>query len=350
VGVGGTANGSAAVFAASPSSPVPSLVDTTAFFANTAVARLARADLNHDGVPELIAGTGAGAGNQVVVLDGATRAELARFNPFESSFTGGVYVAAGDVDGDGRADVVVTPDVTGGPIVAVYSGAKIAAKLGGEAAQLLRFKGILGDDNYRGGLRPAVGDVDGDGKGDIMVSAGLGGGPRIALFSGAKVATATQGLSDAATEGLKLVADFFAFEASQRAGAFVGLGDVTGDGQADLLFGGGPAGGPRVRLFDADAVLAAAKTITTLDGLPGAAQLANFFAGDPDTRGGVRVATADLDGDNLADLLTGSGTGLPARIRTYLGKNAQSGNAEPTGGTEVAVLGGGVLADGVYVG
>ncbi len=350
VGVGGSPNGSASVFAASTSSPVPSLVDTTSFFANTAIARLTQADLNFDGVPELIAGTGAGAGNQIVVLDGATRTELVRFNPFESSFSGGVYVAAGDVNGDGRADVVVTPDQTGGPIVVVYSGAKIASKVGGEAAQTLRYKGILGDDNYRGGLRPAVGDVDGDGKADIMVSAGLGGGPRIALFNGAKVATAAQGLSDAATEGLKLVADFFAYEASQRAGAFVALGDVTGDGRADLLFGGGPAGGPRIRLFDASPVLAAATTITTLDGLPGAAQLANFFAGDPNSRGGVRVAMADFDGDNRADLVTGSGTGLPARMRIYLGKNAQSGNAEPTGGTDVAVLGGGVLSDGVYVG
>ena len=41
---------------------------------------------------------------------------------YEDEFLGGVFVAAADVTGDGRADVVVTPDVGGGPVAVVYDG------------------------------------------------------------------------------------------------------------------------------------------------------------------------------------------------------------------------------------
>ena len=72
--------------------------------------RVASADVNADGTLDLIAGTGPGSASSVVVIDGRTGATLFRTNPFEAAFTGGVFVAAGDIDGDGRADVVVTPD------------------------------------------------------------------------------------------------------------------------------------------------------------------------------------------------------------------------------------------------
>ena len=74
-----------------------------------------------------MAGAGPGGSPRVVVIDGATRQVLADFAAFESSFTGGVFVAAGDLDGDGKADVVVTPDRGGGPVTVVYSGAGLTA-------------------------------------------------------------------------------------------------------------------------------------------------------------------------------------------------------------------------------
>ena len=53
----------------------------------------------------------------------------------------------------------------------------------------------------------------------------------------------------------KFVGDFFIFEDSLRNGAFVGLGNISGDGKADLIGGGGPGGGPRVRVFDGASLL-----------------------------------------------------------------------------------------------
>jgi hypothetical protein len=43
-----------------------------------------------------------------VVLDGKTQAQLFAIDPFEATFTGGVFVATGDVNGDGRSDLAVS--------------------------------------------------------------------------------------------------------------------------------------------------------------------------------------------------------------------------------------------------
>ena len=115
------------------------------------------------------------------MYDGASGTLLLAFTPFESSFTGGVYVAAGDVDGDGFADLVVTPDDGGGPRVVVVSGRT--------QQRLADFFGI-DDPAFRGGARAAVGDLNGDGAGDLIVSAGFGGGPRVAGYDGRSRAAA----------------------------------------------------------------------------------------------------------------------------------------------------------------
>src|SRR5687767_3178842 len=62
---------------------------------------------------------------------------------------------------------------------------------------------------FRGGARAAVGDVNGDGVGDLVVAAGFQGGPRIAGYDGNSLA----GGSPA-----RLFADFFALEPSVRNG------------------------------------------------------------------------------------------------------------------------------------
>jgi hypothetical protein len=275
-----------------------------------------------------------GGGPAVVILDGKTGAEVVSFLAFESSFTGGVFVAAADLNGDGKAEVVVTPDRGGGPVVAVYDGAALTS---GKAGQLARFFGI-DDPAFRGGARPALGDLNGDGAADLIVSAGFLGGPRVAVFDGQAVA--------GGGSPVKLLPDFFAFEDTLRNGAFVAAGDVTGDGIADLAFGGGPGGAPRVRLFDGQALLAAGP-FSNLDAVP-AAQRANFFAGDSSLRGGVRLALKDAAGDGRADLVAGSGEGEPSRVRVYLLFRLLT-ELNPSVGQELDPFGA-VLADGVFVG
>ncbi|WP_149113338.1 FG-GAP repeat domain-containing protein [Limnoglobus roseus] len=205
------------------------------------------------------------------------------------------------MNGDGVPDLVVTPDEGGGPRVLIYDGAGFAARA--------NFFGI-DDESFRGGARAAVGDVNGDGRADLIVAAGFGGGPRIAGFNGLTVMTGR------APE--KLFNDFFVFEQSLRNGAFVTVGDLDGDGFADLIAGGGPGGGPRV-LALSGADLAAGR-------VDAPKVLFNDFLGDPADRGGVRVAVKDLDGDTQADLIAGDGSGAGNRVVAYRGQALLSGS------------------------
>jgi hypothetical protein len=77
--------------------------------------------------------------------------------------------------------------------------------------------------------------------------------------------------------------------------------------------------------------------------------VSNFFVDNNATdRGGVRLAVVDADGDNKADLVTGSGEGVPSRVRVYLGKNVTT-TAEPATFQDLDPFGA-TLANGVYVG
>ena len=103
------------------------------------------------------------------------------------------------------------------------------------------------------------------------------------------------------------------------------MSDLNADGRADLIVGGGPGGGPRVRTVSgADLTRNAVTT------------LADFFAGDPSARGGVRVAS-----DGRGGYVTGGGPGSPARVSSYRG-------ADPTPVALPAFED--AYAGGVYVG
>ncbi len=297
-------------------------------------ATVAVADVTGDGVADYIGGAGPGGGSRVVVIDGKSGAVAATFDAFEASFTGGVFVAAADLDGDGKAEVVVTPDAGGGPVVAVYKGASLAA---GGTGQFVRFFGI-NDPEFRGGARAALGDIDGDGRPDLVVSAGFLGGPRVAVYGGASLTTGGTPAN--------LVGDFFAFEDTLRNGSFVAVADFTGDGRADLVFGGGPSGGPRVRVIDGASLLSAGP-FGRLDDIPAAGR-ANFFAGDPNLRGGVTVAARDADGDGRAELVVGSGRGEPSRARLYRAANLLA-NPAPAPDGEFDPFGS-AAPNGVFVG
>ncbi len=265
----------------------------------TGPVRTVSADVTGDGVPDYIIGAGLG-GSRVRVLDGKNGTQIADFSAFEPRFTGGVFVAATDMDGDGKAEIVVTPDNGGGPVVAMFSGTGV---------ERFRFFGIE-DTAFRGGAQAALGDVSGDGVPDLIVSAGSLGGPRVAIFDGRSLN---------AHNPVKLVGDFFAFESSLRNGVSVAVGDVTGDGVVDLAFGAGEGGGPRVRLFDGKTLLTA-KPFGNVDEIP-TAQRANFFAEDPVKQRGVRLALRDTYGDGQVDLITGSGNGEPSLVQVYRATN-----------------------------
>src|SRR6185369_11613645 len=100
---------------------------------------------------------------------------------------GGVYVAGGDVNGDGRADVVTGAGPGGGPHVRVFSGVDTA----------LLFDFLASQDRARGGIRVAATDVNRDGRPDIVVGFGPSAGSEVRAFDG---------------RTLLLLQSFFAFE------------------------------------------------------------------------------------------------------------------------------------------
>lgn len=261
---------------------------------------MATADVTGDNVADFIAGAGPGGGPRVVVVDGKTRAVLASFFAFEPGFTGGVNVAAGDLDGDHRAEVVVTADQGGGPRVRVFRG--------GTLAPAASFFGTA-DPNFRGGARAAVADVNGDGFDDLVVGAGTGGGSRVAVYDGT---------SALAGSPARLVNDFFAFAPDLSNGVYLAAGDVDGYRFADLIVGAGPGGGPRVRVLSGQGLLKGAEKV-----------LADFMAGDPADRGGVRVTAKNLMGDNRADLIPA----VRGRVAAFAGKSLNPGGA-PRGAGE----------------
>jgi hypothetical protein len=139
--------------------------------------RVAAGDVNGDGFADLVMSTGPGVPASVRVLSGSDLSVLRNLTPYPG-FTGGFYVAAGDVTGDGLADIVVSVGEGGGPYVQVYDGATGLAVLGFFAY----------DPAFLGGVRVAVGDVNGDGHADIITATGPGGGPAVRVFDGTSAA------------------------------------------------------------------------------------------------------------------------------------------------------------------
>jgi hypothetical protein len=237
---------------------------------------VAAGDVDGDGTDEIITGTGNGGGPHVRVFDGKTGVERTGFFPYESSFRGGVIVAAADTTGDGKAEIITGTGVGGGPRVQVLDAST--------RATLVNF--FAYENTFRGGVLVGAGDVDGDGQAEIVTGTGVGGGPRVQVF-------------DAATQAP--LANFFAYENTFRGGVLVGAGDTDGDGKAEIITGTGPRGGPVVTVFEAGST----------------ESIARFFAYDTDFRGGVRVTAVDITGDGKAEIITGPGPGIESVVKTF---------------------------------
>lgn len=144
--------------------------------AQLAGSPVAKGDVNGDGVADLIAGAGAGMPPMVVVTDGKTGAKLQSFLAYPATFKGGVRVAVGDVNGDGAADIVTGAGPGAGPHVKVFDG-----KTGAVIRSWMAYEA-----SYSGGVSVAVQDRNGDGAADIITTASPNaqGLAHVKVFSG----------------------------------------------------------------------------------------------------------------------------------------------------------------------
>jgi IPT/TIG domain/FG-GAP-like repeat/FG-GAP repeat len=245
--------------------------------------RVASGDVNNDGVPDIITAPGPGISPNIRVWDGKTHALIQQFMAYAPSFVGGVYVAAGDTNGDGYADIITGADAGGGPHVEVFSG-----KDGGLLQGFYAYAA-----SFAGGVRVAAGDVNGDGRADIITGAGAGGGPHVRVFDG--------------TNSTNVLQSFMAYDVNFRGGVFVAAGDMNGDGKADIITGAGAGGGPHVKVFDG-------VNLTVME---------SFFAYAATYSGGVRVGVIrDVNGDGLPDIITTGGPGSSQLAKVFRGSAA----------------------------
>jgi hypothetical protein len=348
--VGGAANGLADVYAPSAAgvytNPPARQITTGLFPGFAGDVRTATGDFNADGFDDTVLVTGPGTKTVMAVVSGKDGSVLVPpTDPFgDANFTSGGFVTAGDIDHDGRAEWVVTPELKGGPRVVVFhllADGSFDITSPGQPSLVANFFGI-GDPSFRDGDRAALGDVNGDGTLDVFSIAAFNGGPRTALYDGKDVLLA-RGLG---RDPVKLVGDFFAAPDGLdegRGGRSIAAGDVNGDGVADLIVMG-------------DNLLGTGNEVTVYSGadlvagrLPGAgaAPLADFGVSGQPGAALISVALRDADGDGRADLIVGSGAGQPSLVRMYPGKTL-SGTAEPPS-TPFDPFGG-PTTDGVFVG
>jgi Tol biopolymer transport system component len=268
--------------------------------------RVAACDFDGSGLDEVVTGPGPGGGPHVRVLalgpDGTPTAELASFLAFDPGFAGGVHLACGDVDGDGRADVVVGADAGGGPHVRVFTAAPGAP---GGVAEVASFQLAFGlGATFTGGVRVATGNVDGGDRAAIVVGTGVGGGALVRVVK----------LGPGAGEAQEL-ASFRGFDAGFPGGVFVAAGELIGNGQAQIVVAAGEGGGPEVRLFHGDG-----RPVQD----PESRAPIGFFAYDPAFRGGVHVAVGAVRGAGPS-IVTAPGPSGGPHVRVFAGRGEDTG-------------------------
>lgn len=262
--------------------------------------------MDGDGLPDLWIGLGGLDDGRVGDVGGAILV-LGPFNgPFDRSaatatllgttedeVAGGTIASVGDVDGDGRGDLLLgTPDYQG------PGGAYLAlSPFAGSASLADAHVKFLGEGVDEVGLAVAgPGDVDGDGLADVLVGApgAVGETGAVYVVSGASL-SGTVRLSDVAD------AAWLGERGGDRAGDALAAGsDADGDGVADAIVGapGNSSGGEDagrayvVSLAAPSGDLADAPTLT-----------GDNHDASSDGFGSAVAFAGDVDGDGAADVL-----------------------------------------------
>ncbi len=187
----------------------------------------AAGDVDGDGQVEIV--TVADSGREPVVRvfnkDGVKEFEFFAYN---KSFTKGLSLAVGDVEGDGLAEIIVAPHKGLMPNVKIFSGK------GNLEKEILAYAA-----NFSGGVNVGLGDIDGNNVLDILTAAGPGGGPHIQAYNSA---------------GTRLVS-FMAYQNNMTAGVYVKSFDWDKDNKTDIVTVAAAPGGPHVRIFNRAGIL-----------------------------------------------------------------------------------------------
>jgi hypothetical protein len=243
---------------------------------------LSAEDVDGDGVDEIIVSKGPAYENDTVIkVFDADGEEMCRFTAFAKKRFG-ANVATGDIDGDGRDEIIVSPGPGQGykPIIGIFDET-------GESLYTIRAEDkIVNDNGYvmilRHGLQLGAGDVDGDGIDEILIGS--------AHVRDYKTYVA---IMDAESESSIVQHEWFLpYIIGARFGANIAAGDVNGDGVDEILTGPGPYeySGSHLKVFDNNWEL--------------------LFGSFPfKCHYGLNVASGDIDGDGVYEIVVALGPG-----------------------------------------
>lgn len=299
----------------------------------------------------LVGGAGAGGAPIVQVFDADTGAERFQFQAYNARMKAGVRVAVGDVDGNGELDIVTAPGPGGPATIKVFRSSD--GTLIGQFAAPRTWS--------RGGTWVAAGDVNADGQSEIIVAPGLGsplvrvyqgldgqfldvfranaGGPRRGWGQGAKVAVGDlnrDGRADIVAlsafgpskvrvldgQSGGVLADYTAFAGPSRGKTSIAVGKIGSDRHPDLIV--------------ASALPRSTETRVKVYQEIGDPNPAEFVVPDSSNGGGIEIAAVNLGGrgrDELA-LAPNRGGGLGA---TILGRTPLLSLSSPEGAANLTV-------------
>lgn len=263
----------------------------------------------------------------------------------------GTAVAVGDINGDGRLDLLIGAAGADGPdglperrrdagAVYVIYGRPVPHKLIDifDGDQDITLHGETPGDRF--GASVATGDLNGDGIADLIVGATDADGPRkeranagqVYLFFGS---TSLPSTIDLARQDAAMTV--FGRNSTDQLGSVLLSADVNGDGFEDLLIAAHQADGPGNGRNNAGEVYILFGSTT----LPATVDLAknrpdvHIYGADAGDTLGVSVALGDVNGDAYPDVILGApGASGPQNKRPGAG--------------EVSVLLGGPSLQGVY--
>ena len=169
----------------------------------TSWAKILVSDINNDGTREILVD---GNGKISAHKNGKI---IFSVNPFGASKTDVSFAVAKLNKNTSEKQIIVGAGVGGGPQIRIFDN-KGSLLCGGFFAF---------DKNFRGGVNVAAGDINGDGKDEIVAGAGVGGGPQIRIFNG---------------KG-KLISQFFATDPKIKQGAYAAVYDINNDNIDEIL-------------------------------------------------------------------------------------------------------------------
>ncbi|MCC6877662.1 MAG: FG-GAP repeat protein [Sandaracinaceae bacterium] len=232
-------------------------------------------DLDGDGTDEIVAATDPAVASPARVTIFSGGRPVHAFTPFPDRACG-VVIDGGDVDGDGRAELVA--GLRGGAscpaLVRVFALQRGPAGTILGAALRREVTAFAGGTH---GVRLGVGDVDADGLDEIVVARGPApaNDTEVRIYAG----------SGALERNLGPV-----FAPLGR-GVTLAVGDVLGSSAAEIIVGAGndPAYGAQLKILSGTGAVLATRWMSL------------------ELRGGVEVATGDTDGDGKDEIIAGAG-------------------------------------------